>query len=75
MRGEKLSSFLIQLLAGGAGVISLMAYFFFKGKKSARNNQIKENIDNALKTQKARAERRNDSDDIIRKRMRSYVRK
>lgn len=66
------------LIKAGVAVGLLSAVFifgYFKGKDSERNKQLKKGVDDALKTQKRRSKRRNDSDDTVTKRMRKYTRR
>lgn len=58
------------------GVLSAVFIFgYFKGKSSEQHKQLKKGVDDALKTQKRRSKRRNDSDDTVAKRMRKYTRR
>lgn len=66
------------LIKAGVAVGLLSAVFifgYFKGKSSEQHKQLKKGVDDALKTQKRRSKRRNDSDDTVTKRMRKYTRR
>lgn len=66
------------LIKVGVGVGALTFAFvfgYFKGKGAQRNKQLKKGVTDALKTQKRRAKRRNDTDDTVTKRMRKYTRR
>ena len=66
------------LIKAGVAVGLLSAVFifgYFKGKSSEQHKQLKKGVNDALKTQKRRANRRNDTDDTVTKRMRKYTRR
>lgn len=56
-------------------LFAIFIFGYFKGKNIEQHKQLKKGVDDALKTQKRRAKRRNDSDDTIIKRMHKYIRR
>ena len=58
-----------------AGICAIFGFGFFKGKKSAEIKQLKNNLEDAAKSKKRQANRRNDSISTIKQRMQKYVRK
>jgi hypothetical protein len=58
-----------------AGICAIFGFGFFKGKKSAEIKQLKNNLEDAAKSKKRQANRRNDSIPTVKRRMQKYVRK
>jgi hypothetical protein len=58
-----------------AGICGIFGFGFFKGKKSAKIKQLKDNLEDATKSKKRQANRRNDNISTVKRRMRKYVRK
>ena len=58
-----------------AGICTSFGFGFFKGKKSEKIKQLKNNISDAKKSRKRQNNRRNDSVSTIRHRMQKYIRK
>ena len=50
-----------------AGICTIFGFGFFKGKKSAEIKQLKNNLEDATKSKKRQANRRNDSISRVRK--------
>jgi hypothetical protein len=58
-----------------AGICTIFGFGFFKGKKSAEIKQLKNNLEDATKSKKRQANRRNDSISTVKRRMQKYIRK
>jgi hypothetical protein len=58
-----------------AGICAIFGFGFFKGKKSEKIKQLKNNISDAKKSKKRQINRRNDSISTVKHRMQKYVRK
>ena len=70
-----IESFLIKAGVALGLLTAVFVFGYFKGKDSERNKQLKKGVTDALKTQKRRSNRRNDSDDTVLERMRKYTRR
>ncbi|MDA9573359.1 hypothetical protein N9R48_00320 [Rickettsiales bacterium] len=58
-----------------AGICAIFGFGFFKGKKSEKIKQLKNNVRDARKSKKRQINRRNDSISTVKHRMQKYVRK
>ena len=58
-----------------AGICAVFGFGFFKGRKSVEIKQLKNNLEDAAKSKKRQANRRNDSIFTVKRRMQKYVRK
>ena len=58
-----------------AGICAIFSFGFFKGKKSEKIKQLKNNISDAKKSKKRQINRRNDSVSTVKRRMQKYIRK
>ena len=57
------------------GICTVFGFGFFKGKKSAEIKQLKNNLEDAKKSKKRQANRRDDNISTVKRRMQKYVRK
>lgn len=58
-----------------AGICTIFGFGFFKGKKSEKIKQLKNNVSDAKKSKKRQINRRNDSVSTVKCRMQKYIRK
>jgi hypothetical protein len=58
-----------------AGICASFGLGFFRGKKSEKIKQLKNNVSDAKKSKKRQINRRNDSISTVKRRMQKYVRK
>ena len=58
-----------------AGICASFGFGFFRGKKSEKIKQLKNNVSDAKKSKKRQINRRNDSVSTVKHRMQKYVRK
>lgn len=65
-----MNTILIGLGLSGAA----LAFGYFKGRSAEKTKQLKVSAKNAIETKKREAERRNDSIDVVRKRMKEFTR-
>jgi len=58
-----------------AGICASFGFGFFKGKKSEKIKQLKNNVSDAKKSKKKQINRRNDSISTVKRRMQKHIRK
>ena len=58
-----------------AGICAIFGFGFFKGKKSEKIKQLKNNLGDAKKSKKRQINRSNDIVSTIKRRMQKYIRK
>ena len=69
------TSIIIKAAVVFALIVAASIFSLFQGKKIERNSQLQRGVEDALETNKRRNKRRNDSDEVVVKRMKKYVRK
>ena len=70
-----LEGLIIKLMIFLAGICVIFGFGFFKGKKSEKIKQLKNNISDAKKSKERQNNRRNDSISTVKRRMQKYIRK
>ena len=69
------SGVLIKAAIVFALIVAASIFSLLQGRKIERNSQLQRGVEDALKATRRRNKRRNDSDEVVVKRMEKYVRK